>query len=473
MALQHLRSSVADKRPVPANMADGQIAINTNTSTAGLFFKNASGNLVKVGPVHVGTTAPNAVPAAGGQAGNSVGEQWLDTTGGGYKFKIWDGTAWRSEDGEFINANGDVMTGALGIIAGSQATPGLYFSGDPNTGIYSPGADQLALSANGTEVFRVDSSRRLLVGTSSTPAGAAALLQVQGYAGAPTGVGLFELKRGAAVPANGDELGRIDFSSSASERGASITAVRDGGTWTTGSSYPGRLVFATTADGAPSPTERMRIQSNGSYRLLNDTAAGVNQSQDITDINFEGRVWYSSSGSGTMQNIFRPKTVYVASGGNGLHYCGFDFIRVSPSGTPGNGSGPEVNMEFRGNTGFRILSGATYGTISDAKVKDNIVDATPKLSDLMQLQVRNFSLKGAPETKFIGFIAQELEEVFPTLVTSSKDYVMDEETGELVESDTETKGIKESALIPILVKSLQEAVARIEALEVEVASLKA
>jgi len=113
MALQHLRSSTANKRPTPAAMAEGQLAMNTEATSPGLFFKNASGTLVKVGPVHVGTTAPNASPASGGETGNTVGEQWLDTTGGTYNLKIWDGTAWRSEAGEFVNVTGDTMTGAL------------------------------------------------------------------------------------------------------------------------------------------------------------------------------------------------------------------------------------------------------------------------------------------------------------------------------------------------------------------------
>jgi hypothetical protein len=164
MALQHLRSSTADKRPTPAAMADGQLALNTNLASPGLFFKDSNGDLVKVGPVHVGTTAPNATPASGGQSGNSKGEQWLDTSSSRYVFKIWDGSAWRSEDGEFVNASGDTMTGALGIIAGSAASPSVFISGDTNTGIYSPGADQLAISTNGTERVIIGSSGEITIG---------------------------------------------------------------------------------------------------------------------------------------------------------------------------------------------------------------------------------------------------------------------------------------------------------------------
>ena len=96
MASTHksLRSSTADKRPTTA-IADGQLAINTNAASAGLFFKDSTGaSIIKIGPVHVGTTAPNASPAAGGSSGNSTGEVWLDTSLTPVGVKIWNGTAW-------------------------------------------------------------------------------------------------------------------------------------------------------------------------------------------------------------------------------------------------------------------------------------------------------------------------------------------------------------------------------------------
>ena len=84
------RSAVANKRPDPTLLADGEIALNTATTSPGIFFKNASGALVKSGPTHVGTSAPNLTPA--GTAGNSLGETWLDTTAN--SFKVYNGTSW-------------------------------------------------------------------------------------------------------------------------------------------------------------------------------------------------------------------------------------------------------------------------------------------------------------------------------------------------------------------------------------------
>jgi hypothetical protein len=109
--LKHLRSSTTNKRPTASGLSDGQIAINTASVTPGIFVKDSAGAIVKIGPTHVGATAPNASPA--GSAGNSLGEQWLDTAGGRFVLKTWDGAAWRTQDGEFVNASGDTMTGAL------------------------------------------------------------------------------------------------------------------------------------------------------------------------------------------------------------------------------------------------------------------------------------------------------------------------------------------------------------------------
>ena len=169
MPLQHLRSSTAHKRPIPTVMSAGQIAVNTNEASPGLFFKDSNGDLVKVGPVHIGTDAPNSSPASfaatalvtgtvyqiltvgtsdftlvgasantvgtiftatgattgtgtvSAQQGVEKGEMWLDITGGAYDLKIYDGTSWRSQASEFVNVTGDTMTGQLKLVGNPEA----------------------------------------------------------------------------------------------------------------------------------------------------------------------------------------------------------------------------------------------------------------------------------------------------------------------------------------------------------------
>ena len=60
-----------------------------------------------------------------------------------------------------------VTTGVHSAALGTAAAPSIAFTGDLNTGIYSPGADQLAISTGGTGWVFVDSSGRVGLGTNS------------------------------------------------------------------------------------------------------------------------------------------------------------------------------------------------------------------------------------------------------------------------------------------------------------------
>ena len=119
-------------------------------------------------------------------------------------------------------------------------------------------------------------------------------------------------------------------------------------------------------------------------------------------------------------------------------------------------------MLFRSG-GAAFNSTGTWGTISDARLKENIANATPKLGGLMQLRVVNYNLKADPDVKQLGFIAQEVEKVFPGLVESLKD---DGEGGNY-------KAVKTTVLIPMLVKAIQEQQTIITALTARVEALEA
>ena len=69
--------------------------------------------------------------------------------------------------GTVLTTAGDTLTGVLSISAGTAALPSLAIAGDSNTGIYSPGADQLAVATNGTEKLIVLSNGNVGIGTSS------------------------------------------------------------------------------------------------------------------------------------------------------------------------------------------------------------------------------------------------------------------------------------------------------------------
>jgi hypothetical protein len=215
---------------------------------------------------------------------------WADTTTGLLKIRNAANNAWITV-GTLASANLGLLPSAGTLIAalGDASTPGITFTGDLNTGVYSPGADQVAISTNGTGRLFIDSSGRALIGTSSaagvdnenipailvssaSSAAAGRGVQCVHYGGTTASAASFiGLRRSRGTSAdsytsvqNGDTLGSYRFYGSDGSGwvlAAGIDAFVDG---TSGANdMPGRLVFSTTSDNASSPTERMRIDSSG------------------------------------------------------------------------------------------------------------------------------------------------------------------------------------------------------------------
>jgi hypothetical protein len=261
-----------------------QLAVSTGGT--GRLFVDASGN------VGIGTSSPTFV-SGGGLAVYKVGDARITLKN---------------------NTTGD----------GSTTGAGLVYSG-VNLTVNNQEAGFTAFTTTGTERLRIDSSGRLLVGTSTSrsnffnTSGIDHLLQLETsnfYAqslvsnGGTTAAGAAILtlarSRGTTagsytVVSSGDSLGRLSFQGADGTDfvgAAEISAEVDG---TPGANdMPGRLVFSTTADGAASPTERLRI-----------TSAGVLQIADAGNITV-GTTTGTKIGTATTQKLgFYDKTPVV------------------------------------------------------------------------------------------------------------------------------------------------------------------
>lgn len=121
-----LRSSLLYDRIFPSRLGLGELAINYNQTEPGLFFKDSAGtpNLIKVGPIHVSSTAPNLTPT--GHITLSKGESWLDTAST-HIFKIYDGAAWQiSKAVASTSTSGFPSNPIDGQLHYDKSAPGLY-----------------------------------------------------------------------------------------------------------------------------------------------------------------------------------------------------------------------------------------------------------------------------------------------------------------------------------------------------------
>ena len=195
-----------------------------------------------------------------------------------------------------------------------------------------------------------------------------------------------------------------------------------------------------TGGAAVSLTERMRITSGGSVQIgttsvnlarLNVVAATASQG-----IRIEADASYNA----------------INIGGTGNFTIDF----------PGIANGRFL-VDNSGNTYNRT---GVYGTVSsDLRLKENIIEASSKLNDILKLRVVNFNLISDTEKKKnIGFIAQELQEVFPSLVYEADTRQYDED-GNVISGLEDALGIKVGMEFAILVKAIQEQQAQIEELK--------
>ena len=181
----------------------------------------------------------------------------------------------------------------------SEAAPA-YAGDDADTGLQC-GTNELKLVTGGTARATVDDAGRVLVGTTTnrTMAGHASALQVSGTdfssstinitnnANSGNGAYLFFSKQrsgsagGNTVLQNNDLVGQIRWlGADGTDLETSLGQISMHVDGTPGSNdMPGRIVFATTADGANSPTERLKITSDGTLKLLNSPGIDFSQIQ--------------------------------------------------------------------------------------------------------------------------------------------------------------------------------------------------
>lgn len=121
------------------------------------------------------------------------------------------------------------------------------------------------------------------------------------------------------------------------------------------------------------------------------------------------------------------------------------------------------NLTITGSTATKA-SGTTWANPSDQRIKDNITEYNKGLDELAQINVKEWEYNGkggsSAGMKGIGVIADEVEKILPETVTTYKAKLNPED-----EQETDIKQFDASEVVWLLVKSVQQLKAKIEALE--------
>ena len=434
-------------------------------------------------------------------------------------------------------AGGSTVPFALG----SAASPSITFTGDTNTGIFSPGADTIAFSEGGVESMRIDSSGNVGIGTSSPavrlqvvgnislgsannlswggaygagistltadgtngfqfyPAGSTSGETMRINASGNVGIGTSSPQARLDVRTTGAAANLIvssDISTSALASRISLGNSTGANRFTMGVlGTAGELAYIGPEGNFPftfqtNGTERMRITSGGNLLVGQTTASNANFLLNCVG----GGLLTTRVNIGDNGGIVDGSTLYLASDSvnsatwspsNANYRFGANrggcVVAINPGGYTYEGGSGTGTRTFAVNSNGNVQnSNNSYGSLSDAKLKENVVDASPKLDDLMKVQIRNFNLiADEAKTKQIGVVAQELEQVFPGMIEEHIDYTYEDYVNEYgcndkkaVPTGTVTKEVKYSVFVPMLIKALQEQQAIITAMEARLTALE-
>jgi len=317
--------------------------------------------------------------------------------------------------------------------------------------------------------LNIDSSGRVLVGTSTARTnvvGTTPAIQLEGandygkrsmsivYGQNDSASPIFFFAKhlstsvcGQTAVQSGDVCGQVMFSCSDGTnfvRLGEIAAEVDGTPGT--NDMPGRLVFSTTADGASSPTERMRIDQAGRVDIGGtSTPSGISLTLTGSSTSDNEGIFYARN-----TNITAAATVAAFQTATNSTATSNVVVRFLING--GSNSSGQINANG--------ASAVAFGTWSDARLKENIIQLDSQWENIKNLRPVEFDyIESEGGGHQIGFIAQEVQTIYP-------DVVGDRGDGMLTLSGMSKQDAR-------LIKALQEAQLRIETLEAEVAALKA
>jgi hypothetical protein len=355
-----------------------------------------------------------------------------------------------SNPGDY-HANANAIVSSGGITLANTTMGSIYFA-DSATGTgeyigqlnYEHSNNSMQFVTNTSEAMRIDSSGRLLVGTSS--GSGEPIAAFEGRSNDASDSGIVAITRTGTNPSG--SIGELRFATGSDfdKYYGMILCQSDGSTSST--SLPGALRFSTTASSATSPTERLRITSGGKIQVTG-TRGGTLQASDNDSLELytsattgnantgTGITFYNNHGNGhvmggtiqviknngTYENSRSDMVFGTRKHGADVAYRAkltshgswetfSDTINIDIANSQSSGNNEAYIYARYGSTSlsagtlsFRVYTNGnvqntnnSYGSVSDQNLKENIVDATSQWDDIKALQVST-TLGKPPDTK--------------------------------------------------------------------------
>ena len=246
--------------------------------------------------------------------------------------------------------------------------------------------------------------------------------------------------------------------------------------------------------GGTAPDEKMRITSSGNVGINTNsvvTSTGTNLQVTCTTGNArlvldntttngqEYRIYSGGAGElsfyNTDNNTERMQISsagHVALGGGGFS-SGASFLAESSSGGTNSYRATTSSVgvaHYYSNVGGTstlkafIATNGTFNTVSDYRIKENVTEITDGISRINALRPVSYNQIGTDLVED-GFLAHEIQEVIPHLVTGDKDGLKDD--GSMFIQSVNHQGI-----LATLVSAIKEQQETITDLQTEIASLK-
>jgi len=392
----------------------------TGTNLSALSIKG-DGDSIFNGNVGIGTDSPDKKVEISGAGGSAIlrltSTDNVVSTG-----ESLGSIEWQSNDGS---------------TPGGTGTQGIINVVDDNS--YGNAYSMTFTTANGgtlTERMRIDSSGRVGIGTGTATLDEIFEIKAGNGAGGDPATNAPVMKITNNTTSSdwdvGDKIGGIEYwtrdpSGNAPYITSFINSVNETGN---GTLPDGALVFGTaTYNAVGGAVERMRIDSSGNVTVGSNSAA----TSELLQVQAFSHNQAFSGKSSTTNYLW-----FLRNENNSGR---FQLYNSSSTHT----------IEMTGANGNITIAG-TLTEGSDVRIKENIKPLKSQLEIVNKLNPVSYNKIGFKENE-IGFVAQEVEEILPELVSEDKEGM---------------KSIAYSKMNTILVKAIQELKAEVELLKTQI-----